>query len=218
MKEALKCIGTVVLSSALALGLGMGTAYLWSKPVASQAPALADNIAATVRIRTGRSRGSGVVVGPHEILTAAHCVTGQKECSVDIFGATGFLTVRGRVVQSSEYYDLALIHVDCALPTPVKLASPDIAVGTPCTAIGATAGHTPHNVTAGFFSGKSVAEFDEVRPGLWQVSCNGYPGNSGCGVYVGGELIGIVIWGNSPCTMFLVPVYEVSGFLKECGL
>lgn len=187
------------------------------------------NIAATVRLRVAEGAGSGVVVAPHMILTASHVVRNSDTLAVDVYTDTGYLTLRGTVVACDDSADLALVSTADELPAPVVLGlglCADLRAGAFCAAIGATAGHSPHNVTLGVFAGKSVEDVATrvingqpyCRPGLWQVSCSGFPGNSGCGVYSGGELIGICISGDSPCTMFIVPVTEVVQFLTKEGV
>ncbi len=228
-KTAMVFVPIFILACIAVLGFNIGRAYrdvsTGTHPIVHR-PSTADAMRATVRIRAVNGTGTGVVVAERTVLTAAHVIEGSAEVVVDIFSDTGYLPLRGTVLGCDKDADLALVRVAEILPQPVILGlglCADLRAGAPCVAIGATAGHTPHNMTAGFFSGKLVEDVRTrmiqgqpyCRPGLWQVSCAGFPGNSGCGVYSEGQLIGICITGDSYCTMYVVPVTEVAAYLKE---
>jgi S1-C subfamily serine protease len=103
--------------------------------------------ALTVFVLTDRSFGSGIVVGPHLVLTNRHVVEAAKSSEIAVMSkAAGFL-FRGRIVattQSSDFNaeDFALISVDGALPALVAQLAPKaqalenvVAAGYPGTVI-----------------------------------------------------------------------------------
>lgn len=64
--------------------------------------------AVTVRVEAGESRGSGTLVSPRHVLTAAHVVGEAQEASIRLPDGR---TVAGRVVQVDASRDLALIDL-----------------------------------------------------------------------------------------------------------
>jgi hypothetical protein len=136
------------------------------------------------------STGSGVVVGPHEVLTAAHVVKG---CTPDITVRSSLTFSTGYVVARDETNDLAVVHTKNGLPAavsfrdgPVRAGDQVIALGYPLQGLLAT---TP-SLTVGNVNALRGIE-DDSR--FLQFSAPIQPGNSGGPLLNdSGHLVGIV--------------------------
>jgi S1-C subfamily serine protease len=136
-----------------------------------------------VRVRKGGAQGSGTVVhsgqGWSLVLTAAHVVDGP-----------GALTVRGngttypaQVIDSDTAADLAAVLVPADLPA-VKVSETDPADGTEVLLIGMTS-----IVSRPKLSGRDTLSGREVL--LYGTEADSDSGDSGAGVFVKGELVGV---------------------------
>lgn len=147
-------------------------------------PAVAASVAGT---------GSGVVVSPNQVLTAAHVVQTANRVTVLFPDGT---EVGARVVGSSETHDVALLHLDrVSHVTPARLGDSNTArIGDEVFVVGAPLGES-HTLTVGHLSAR------RVRAGLLanatveflQTDAAINPGNSGGPMFnMNGEVIGIV--------------------------
>src|SRR5262249_1874458 len=75
---------------------------------------------AVVSLETSEGRGSGFFAGPNTIITNRHVVAGNVSVSVKLSSGA---TVPGRVDQTVQEFDLALVHVDSASATVLPLGS-----------------------------------------------------------------------------------------------
>ena len=177
-----------------------------------------ERIRSVVRISLPNSRGTGVAIGAHVVLTAAHVLGDAKTCDVHLFSDGGFRVLRGRVLYSELDTDLTLIETDEPIPHTSALGveqSHALVVGEPVCAIGAMMGNTPWNCSMGYFSGRGTLEPANT---LWQASSIVYMGNSGGPLFDTHtwSIVGIVVQAHGPSVGF-VCADEVSGFLRRAA-
>ncbi len=138
--------------------------------------------------------GSGAVISPTEILTAAHVVQAADQVWVEF--TTGD-TIEARVRASDQASDVALLELSRAAPTaPVVVGDSDQSrVGDEVFVVGAPLGQT-HTLTVGHISARRdnpfmFTSFEPVE--LFQTDAAINPGNSGGPMFtMNGELIGVV--------------------------
>jgi len=144
---------------------------------------------ATVRIRNlgcnAVSTGSGVVVGPRELVTNAHVIAGAEKVEITTWdGRTFEASVEGATVAS----DLAKVRVDTDLPAAAAFASSDPVEGDQLVVFGFPGG--------GRFSAErgQLLGYREVDGQYSFVMSNKVrPGNSGGPVFDGsGAVAGVV--------------------------
>jgi S1-C subfamily serine protease len=141
-----------------------------------------------------KGTGSGVLISPTEILTAAHVV--QTANSVLVKFSSG-QEIRAEVVASQTTHDVARLRLAEPAPSaPVPMGDSDSAmVGDQVLVVGAPLGES-HTLTVGyvsarrtmrgFFAGASEVEFLQTDAAI-------NPGNSGGPMFnMRGEVIGIV--------------------------
>lgn len=179
----------VLLAAAFLFG-GCGSSA--SDPVDPSERAVA--IATTACGDASKTVGSGVVVGPGRVLTAAHVVVGATSVNV----ATGSGTSAAQIVVVDATRDLAILTVEPdLLPTdePVELAA--AGPGDPLVALGATSGVVDLSVDRVL-----TLRADNVRqPGRtdrsgYELDASLLPGDSGAGVFNNdGSLVAVVFSG-----------------------
>jgi S1-C subfamily serine protease len=138
--------------------------------------------------------GSGAVISPTEILTAAHVVQAADQVWVEF--TTGD-TIEARVRAADQASDVALLELSRAAPTaPVVVGDSDQSkVGDEVFVVGAPLGQT-HTLTVGHISARRAnpfmfTSFEPVE--LFQTDAAINPGNSGGPMFtMDGELIGVV--------------------------
>ena len=156
--------------------------------LAISGPAFAGSVPTTYASKTeldDLGSGSGVVVGPHEVLTASHVVDGCT--AINVLGRDAY------VAANDEGNDLAVVHTKDQWATwaifsnePVHAGDAVVAMGYPLSGFLAdTANVSVGNVSA------MAGPFNDSR--LLQMTAPIQPGNSGGGLFDGnGGIIGIV--------------------------
>jgi hypothetical protein len=140
---------------------------------------------------SGSAIGTGFLVAPNLVATAAHVVNGAA-----VIGATvGSDTRVGSVVGIDTGDDVALVRLNQPLPGHVfgLQAAPPI-VGSPVAALGFPEG-LPITFTQGSISGldRTIPVEGQTRAGLIQTDASVNPGNSGGPLLdPGGKVVGLV--------------------------
>lgn len=167
---------------------------------------------------TSRAFGSGVMVGPRQVLTAAHVVSGAGKVAVEV----GSWSAVGDVVAYDTQRDLALVAVVEPIPLPVQglptFARLDVGEGGQIVGAAAT-GTSPFAVLD-----RTIIETDDVREPTrsrragYVVEAATERGDSGAGVYTSqGELVGLVfaVSAVTENRSFVTASEEVKEFLDE---
>ena len=144
-----------------------------------------------VRVRCGHAQGSGTVVwsrgGRSVVLTAGHVVAGPGELSV----RGGGKTHKGELLGRDAVADLAALLVSADLPA-VRVASKDPADGAHVLMMG---------VTSLWSRGELRDRGKLDRMDVYTLGYESDAGDSGGGVFCGGELVGVhcgKAWVNGP--------------------
>lgn len=167
---------------------------------------------------TSRAFGSGILVGPGRVLTAAHVVAGAGSVAVEVGASSAEGTVRGYDWQR----DLAVVDIQETLPLsihgPVNFGVLD--VGDEGQIVGAaTSGSLPFTVLD-----RTIIETDDVRSPTrsrragYIIDAPTQQGDSGAGIYSSdGKLVGIVFAASSESDRrsFVTSASEISNFLSE---
>jgi S1-C subfamily serine protease len=163
----------------------------------------------------GESRaGSGTVVGPRLVVTAAHVV--DRAAVVVVDGPTG--TVPGTVVAiDPEGRDLALVLVDEPLGIDDGRDGRDVAVGDVLTATGHPGGGPLAAIDGTVVSLAAARDFGQAGDGLVVFTAGFPPGMSGGPVAdADGRLVAIVVGTEQGSgTGIAVPVREVRDLLRQ---
>ncbi|MBD2019282.1 trypsin-like peptidase domain-containing protein [Leptolyngbya sp. FACHB-36] len=147
-----------------------------SASIGSSAP-----ISSVVKIYSGGEIGSGVVVTPNRIATAAHVLKDLGQINIQ----AGDQSFTGRVIATDRSTDLAIVEVQRTL-APARLTKVQPTVGEQVTAIG-----NPRNQGIQATTGKLTSA--SIMSGVTH-SAPIFPGSSGGGLFNDrGELIGINI-------------------------
>ncbi len=187
-----------------------------------QASAEATNRAVVLRTTacgdTSRALGSGILIGPSRVLTAAHVVAGAGSVSVEVGSSSAVGTVRGYDWKR----DLALIDVQEILPLPIQgpVNFGVLGVGDEGHLVGgATSGSIPFTVLD-----RTIIETDDVRSPTrsrragYIIDAPTQQGDSGAGIYnSAGKLVGMVFAASSESERrsFVTGSSEISTFLSE---
>lgn len=190
----------------------------WEQERASQILTTTQNVALNdrkvVMIETDLGQGSGVVVGPNEILTNYHVM--YEASSAEAYDVDGRTFKIEGVVASNESDDLVIVKTKTALNIdPVSIASPyDIQKGDPVVAIGSPLG-VQNTATDGIVSNIST----EAGTTYIQISAPIDHGSSGGGLFNQyGELVGINTLGYDDVNMdinFAVSIDDVIDLLVD---
>lgn len=138
--------------------------------------------------------GSGVIISPTQVLTAAHVVQAADEMFVEF---TNGDTVAARVMTADQGADVALLELASPAPaTPATMGDSDlVGVGDDVFVVGAPLGQT-HTLTVGHLSARRTnnlmfGDFDPAE--IFQTDAAINQGNSGGPMFnMDGEVIGIV--------------------------
>lgn len=155
---------------------------------------VANTMKSVVRLETNKGTGSGVFVDETTILTAYHVVEGTSNVTITLPDYRG--TIKGMVIETDTWNDLAVVKIDNTLKNnnyqvrPITLATKEPRLGETVFIFGSPKG-MDFSVTKGIVSNldrvlswRSVYQFDAIV----------HPGYSG-GPLVNerGELTGIVV-------------------------
>ena len=138
--------------------------------------------------------GSGVLIPPNEVLTAAHVVQAANKVVVEFSSGR---RINATVVASQPDHDVALLRLDEPASTrPVPIGdSDDVMVGDQVLVVGAPLGES-HTLTVGHVSGRRTRRglhFGGKDVDFIQTDAAINPGNSGGPMFnMRGEVIGIV--------------------------
>lgn len=148
----------------------------------------------TLLINVGEGNGSGVCIGPEQVLTAAHVAKPDFPITVQDLPAT--------IVKRDEQFDLAELHVPGLNCKPIEIANVEPSLDTAIAIVGFPMNSMLQTQFLTFGNVQGYV-FDAYR---MMTSANILPGNSGGGVYAKGlfkwELVGILVEGFQDCQMF----------------
>ena len=201
-------IAVVTVVAACAVGAGCGgdaaTVTVTEREPAKERSA-ADAIAAArkgvVRIDVAtcndEGNGSGFVIGPRLVATAAHVVEGASEIALTPEGGS---EVSATVVGTDPENDLALLRADGPLDARVLAFHPgaDMPIGRDVIALGYPLG-LPFTATRGAITGQGRDMDIEgtAYTGLFQTDAAVNPGNSGGAIInQAGDVVGVVVAGD----------------------
>jgi S1-C subfamily serine protease len=156
--------------------------------VACAGPAFAGSVPTTYASRTGfddLGTGSGVIIGPHEVLTAHHVIDGCT--AINVFGRDAYVDAYDQT------NDLAIVHTKDTWASwaqfsnePVRAGDAVVAMGYPLSGVLADTA----NVSPGFVSALAGMQNDSR---VLQITAPVQPGNSGGARYdSNGGIVGIV--------------------------
>lgn len=172
------------------------------------APSLAGAVVSTVIVETPRSTGSGVAVGPEQILTANHVVEGST--TVRVTDGEG-RTMPAEVTARDESKDLALLRTEPHGLAPVAVRGEPAVVGEEVWAAGAPSGYV--QLTGGIVS----AVIDSTGVPSVQTDAAINHGNSGGPLLDSdGRLVGIVVTksADQEGVGWATPAQQVQQFLE----
>ncbi|TXH59133.1 MAG: serine protease [Desulfurellales bacterium] len=159
-----------------------------------------------------RSSGTGTLVSPVYVVTAAH-VVGEKGSAVEVLFHPSWDVVTGKVIELSRTegdkgYDVALIQLDKPRSeTPMPL-------GTKATLGGLSIrgySHGPYTEQTGtYFTLDTTSRWGLIR------GAQARNGDSGGPVVQNGKLVGI-LWGSIPDQTWFTPIEHVYKVLPQLG-
>lgn len=190
----------VALAAVIGVGCGSGAAPAETPPAASAAQVIKSARPSIVRIDVStcdaEGNGSGFVVAPGLVATAAHVVEGASSLSITPEGASA---VSATVVGSDSTRDVALIRADGALSANALDFAPEAEpeVGADVVVLGYPLG-LPFTATQGAITGlgRDLTIESTGYKGLFQTDAAVNPGNSGGAIIDRkGQVVGIVVAG-----------------------
>jgi S1-C subfamily serine protease len=145
---------------------------------------------------TGQAHGSGIVVAPDLVLTAAHVVKGAK--TIDV--TNGVHEAAGSIVAFDPDMDLAYVHLDTSLGEPSAISDGTVARGKHGVAYVFRDGQpTTFSITVrrpvNIQTEDIYIKGETNRPG-YELDADIQSGDSGGPVVVDGEVVG-VLWARS---------------------
>jgi S1-C subfamily serine protease len=185
------------------VALCVGTAVYWPAPF--------DPVASAVLIYNDSGHGSGVIIGPHAILTAGH-VADQVGLIVRCANGAEYPVESNLRVSDA---DVAILFVTEILPYhPIIYASSDGKSGDPLVGIGAP---FDPNLVGCVLQGYTVKS--DVKTSMWPVAdicdIHSEPGCSGGPVFYNNKLIGIIVGSCDNLSIF-VPISICRKVLEPC--
>lgn len=168
---------------------------------------------AIVMVETEKSRGSGFLVRPDLVVTNAHVTAGSL--TVAVTSQTG-AKMTGRVSQSSDEYDIAVIQVGGFGPTDVQLplgSSANLRLGQSIVALGWAEGLKQSTLTRGVITGlRRIGNRQMV-----QTDAAPNPGDSGGPVLDrAGEVVGVTTFRfENGSGGLAVPIDDVKPFVAR---
>lgn len=144
-----------------------------------------------VRLEAGLRSGAGLVVGPGEVLTAAHVV--RDALRIEVSTAAGATSLRGRIVGLDEVLDLALVSVP-GLEAPVLELPP---AGRALPSPGLEVWSVGHPGGLGWSMARGIVSHVDAAGGVLLGDLAAEPGSSGGPVLAwrdgeGVEIIGLM--------------------------
>lgn len=145
---------------------------------------------------------SATLIGPRTVLTAAHCVEGEKSgwFANDFIGSAWSEARMHFNYDKNSDYDIAIVILDTAVDnvTPARLGKSPVSKGDPLTLIGY--GYSNNDTSTWRPNEKYVGEntVNGVDP-LWfdyKGQSNNCSGDSGGPSFVGDALVGVHAWGD----------------------
>lgn len=207
---------------AVVMALGVWDYYIIKFPPCHLPKIYQEVLMPVVKVRTGTSTGSGVIISDTYILTAAHVVGNESTVTVYIYDyELPVVTIKTvTVIITDTYKDLALLrYTSSQRYKQARLAPRDYQpyLFTEVYAVGCSLGFNPR---------PSEGIITSIGINKWEVSAPILPGNSGGGVFLKDthELIGITVWirlchGQLVTTMAgIVPINQIYEFLKTTPL
>lgn len=151
---------------------------------------------------------SATLIGPRTVLTAAHCVHGEKSgwFANDFIGESWSEVRSHPNYDKNSDYDIALVILDSSVDnvTPARLGKASVSAGDPLTLIGY--GYSNNDTSTWRPNEKYVGEntVSSVDP-LWfayKGHSNNCSGDSGGPAFTGDALVGVHAWGdgNKACS------------------
>lgn len=221
---AIAVLGAVAIG-AVAVGCGGDDATTTTQAPETKAGPTAAQAIATARKGVVRidvtgcgseGNGSGFVIAPGLVATAAHVVRGASSIELT---AEGGSSVGATVIGSDEDEDLALLRADGTLNArTLSFAGSDPAIGEDVIALGYPLG-LPFTATRGAITGEDRDMTIEQTnyTGLFQTDAAVNPGNSGGAIInSAGQVVGVVVAGGEGYEGigFGVPVARASTVLE----
>lgn len=142
----------------------------------------------TVVVSNDEGEGSGVAIGPHHILTAAHVVHGWKNVNIVFYGNN--FPATGKVVYENPKTDIAIVELPVSSSIAV-VSCKTLLLGQPAYTIGNAEG-LGWLLTRGYVSDENPFTAHEAGPFIF-LDIQANHGNSGGPVFnVDGAVIGIL--------------------------
>lgn len=168
----------------------------------------------TIAAKDGTIIGSGVAIGPHTILSAAHIchaprLIGRPQYA---FGAKSL-----RIVAFDDVYDLCLLHSPAVLTDYLSLADVAPKQGDGVKVVGYPLGVNATVITTGTHAGLQLNDFLVLRD---LISCPAFSGNSGGpALNDSNDVVGIVVevFRRYRQLTLAVPLSQIQDFLQKTG-
>lgn len=147
-------------------------------------------IATTVRLVSRDGSCSGVAIGPHNILTAAHC---YSETPIRVYDYNGDFRCVGISVKVDAKADLMLLYTACIMPVSASINPKEPSMGSPILVTGYPLGISVVVMTDGRVG--TISKKAGLSFGQQVFSAPIQPGSSGGPLWANGQVVGIVSCG-----------------------